>query len=196
MTLIAPLSAIIAFAAYVVEAIILVWLHIRAPHYNPVRHAVSDYGVGQAKSLFTWYLQLNNLGTFAFAIAFIAGFGTAFIPLHIIVFLFLLILSRLGLILFPTDLEGKPRTNTGFFHYIFAVLVFAFLYITISELTPILGTSILNILSLATLYSLIAVVMTTWKPIKKIFGLFERIFIGVTTLWFIIASALLVLLFR
>lgn len=196
MIWIAFLSALVSFAAYLIEAGILIWLHLRAPHYNPVKDAVSDYGIGNTKFWFTIYLQLNNLGTLAFAIALIAGVGIPSIPLHTIIFLFLLILSRIGLILFPTDLEGKPLNGTGFLHYFFAVLVFGFLYITIAELSHLFGTGILMLFSIITGYSLIAVVITMWRPLKIIFGLFERIFIAVTSVWFIVASALLAIAFR
>jgi hypothetical protein len=185
-------AAIISFGAYAIVAVILVWLHIKAPQYNPINHAISDYGVGPTKSLFTLYLQLNNVGTLAFAVALIAGFGTPNIPLRTIVFLFLLILCRIAIAFLPTDLEGAPLTRIGFFHYVFAVLVFGLLYTTIAGLTRMFGTNILTIFSIITTYSLTAVVLTMWKPLRKIFGLFERIFIGATILWFLAASVFLI----
>jgi hypothetical protein len=196
MTWVAFCAAIISFAAFVIEAVVFVWLHIKAPQYNPVNHAVSDYGVGPTKSLFTLYLQINNLGTFAFAVALIAGFGMPAIPLRIFIFLLLLILCRIVIVFFPTDLEGTPLTRTGFSHYVLAVLIFGLLYTTIAGLSRIFGTSALIILSAIITYALTAVVITMWKPLRKIFGLFERIFLGATILWFLAASAFLIVFFH
>jgi hypothetical protein len=196
MLWVAFLAASVSCAAYFIEAVVLIWLHIKAPQYNPVNHAISDYGVGQTKSLFIFYLQLNNIGTFTFAVALIAGFGTPLIPLRTLIFLFLLILCRIAIVFFPTDLEGSPLTRTGFLHYVFAVLVFALLYTTIAELTRIFGANILIVLSVIATYSLTAVVVTMWKPLRKAFGFFERIFIGATILWFLAASVFLIIFFH
>lgn len=204
MMWIAFFAAVVSFLAYLAEAVVLVWLHIKPTGYHLARNAVSDYGVGPTKNLFGTYLSFNNIGSLALAIALYSAPGIQPIPLWPIIFLVLLTISRFCLSLFPTDIEGKALTRTGLLHYIFAVFVFGFLYTSIVQLTRLFGTKpdwqsiypILAALSAMAAPSLMAVAVTLLKPLRNIFGLFERLYITITTLWFIIVSAFLVILLR
>lgn len=192
---------LLSFLTYLGAYGTLVWLHIKPTEYNPVRNAVSDYGVGYTRRLFNTYLQLNSFGAIALAIALIK---IPSVPQRSIIFLFLLICARIGTSMFPTDLEGKTLTRTGFLHYIFAILSVGFVYSIIAQLTPFFQTrpdwqavsSILNIILTITTPILVMVVVTMWKPLRKFFGLFERIFIATTAVSFLIVSAFLTILFH
>ncbi|MEK7069993.1 MAG: DUF998 domain-containing protein [Patescibacteria group bacterium] len=196
---IAFIFALLGFLAYISEGGVLLWLHIKPTGYHPIRNAVSDYGVGPTHRLLRIYLWLCNLGAVFLTIALIVGLRVPPIPQRSIVFLFLLVGVRICLSLFPTDLEGKPMTRTGILHYIFAVLTIGFVYTIMAQLTPFFQARpdwqainrILGVLLTITTPALIAIVITMWKPLRSIFGLFERIFIVSTTLWFLIVSAFL-----
>jgi len=68
-----------------------------------------------------------------------------------------------------------------------------------AEITPFLQTkpdwqtvnNILKILLDIAAPTLIAMIITMWKPLRNIFGLFERLFVASATLWFIIVSIFL-----
>ena len=196
-------AALISFLAYLSEAGILLWLHIKPTGYSYTKNAVSDYGVGSTKKLFSLYLHCSNLGSVWLAVV-LAGESLLYVPLRIMLFLFLLVISRIGLSYFPTDLEGNRPTRTGFMHYIFAILVFGFLYITITTLTPYFGGipawhvfhAILSLLSVLTTISLITVIITMWRPLRNVFGIFERLFIITTTVWFIMVSGFFLVMLR
>jgi hypothetical protein len=199
---IAFMFALLSFLAYLGESGVLVWLHAKPTGYNLVRHAVSDYGVGKTRRLFTIYLALAGLGSVLLAVAFMFGPEAPIVPQRTIVFLLLLAIARIGVILFPTDLEGKPLTRTGILHYFFAIVSIGFTYTIMAELTPIFLTipdwqvvaGILNVLLMIATPALVALVITLWKPLRNIFGLFERLFIVSTTIWFLFASAFLAVL--
>ena len=146
--------------------------------------------------------NLNSFGAIALAIALIK---IPSVPQRSIIFLFLLICARIGTSMFPTDLEGKTLTRTGFLHYIFAILSVGFVYSIIAQLARVFFqtrpdwqavSSILNIILTITTPILVMVVVTMWKPLRKFFGLFERIFIAITAVWFLIVSAFLTILFH
>ena len=196
------ICALLSFLAYLGESGVLVWLHAKPTGYNLVRHAVSDYGVGTTRRLFTIYLGLAGLGGILLAAALMLRPEAPAIPQRTIVFLFLLALARIGVILFPTDLEGKPQTQTGMLHYLFAIVSIGFTYTIMAELTPIFQTNpdwhavtgILNILFTIATPVLVALVITLWKPLRNIFGLFERLFVVTAMIWFLVVSAFLAVL--
>jgi Protein of unknown function (DUF998) len=199
---IASIIAVCSFLAYLGAYSILLWLHVTPTEYRPLQHAVSDYGVGRTSRPFVLYLQLTNVGGIFLALTLMTGLKMLSVPHWPIVFLFLLVCARLGTSAFPTDLEGKPLTRTGILHYIFAICSVGFVYTIIAELTPFFQTiqewsavsGILGMLLTAITPILIMVVITMWKPLRNIFGLFERLFIATSAIWFLIVSASLIVL--
>ena len=77
-------------------------------------------------------------------------------------------------------------------------------YTVIAQLTPFIGarpewqavSAILGVLCIIATPALIAIIITMWKPLRNIFGLFERLFVIATTLWFLIMSASLAIFSR
>jgi Protein of unknown function (DUF998) len=191
--------SLVSFLAYLCESGVLFWMHVRPTGYNFMRHAISDYGVGKTRRLFSVYLWLASLGAVALAIALMIGLKAPPVPERAIIFLFLLAVFRIGVSIFPTDLEGQALTKTGLLHYIFAILSIGFVYAIMAQLTPFFQTrpdwhsvnKILAILLNIATPSLIAIIITMWKPLRNIFGLFERLFVITTTLWFLIVSLFL-----
>jgi hypothetical protein len=194
--------AFLSFFAYLGADSVLLWLHIKPTGYYPMRHAISDYGVGPTHRLFNIYLQLTNFGGVTLAIALMAGLNAPSVPQRSIVLFFLLVAIRICLSLFPTDLEGHSLTRIGILHYIFAILSIGFVYTITAQLTPFFQArpdwqavnSILKVLLNIATPALIAIVITMWKPLRSIFGLFERLFIATTAVWFLVVSAFLTIL--
>jgi Protein of unknown function (DUF998) len=194
--------AFLGFLAYLGADSVLLWLHVKPTGYHPIRHAVSDYGVGPTRRLFDVYLQLTNFGGVALAIALMAGLREPSVPQRSIILLFLLAVARIGVSWFPTDLEGKQCTRIGILHYVFAILSIGFVYTITAQLTPYFQArpdwqavnGILKALFDIATPALMAIVITMWKPMRNFFGLFERLFIAATALWFLVVSAFLTIL--
>ncbi|WP_443137017.1 DUF998 domain-containing protein [Lysinibacillus sp. JNUCC 51] len=122
---------------------------------------------------------------------------SASIPILII----LMVISRILMLFFPTDLEGEKLTVRGKLHYLFAILAFAFSYMVIdcggSQLKLLEGFKDLNLFYIITMISSIslgAVIVTMFKPLRFIFGICERVFLLSINIWFIVVSIWLVYL--
>lgn len=199
MSIVFPLS-LLGSLAYLGDLGIVIALHFLPTGYNPVQHAVSDYAIGKYHRLFRVRLWLNALGSLALAAALWIGLGTPPLSGTGLVLLALLAPVRVAITLFPTDIEGKPRTRAGIVHYLLAVLSFAFVYIVLSDITPTLQAiqpwkqvqGPLTFLAAFALPALVAVVVTLLLPyIRRIFGLCERLFLLTTSVWLTLVSILL-----
>ncbi|MEV7344172.1 DUF998 domain-containing protein [Streptomyces sp. NPDC093544] len=168
-------------------------LHVLPTGYSPVHHAVSDYAVGRYGSLFRLGLLVSSLGVVFLAIGLTLDPGAPPLAVSQLVFLFLVPAMRLGMALFPTDLEGEKLTRTGRLHYLFAIAAFAFTYAAISGMTSRLESvspwesahGLLSVLLWIALVSLVLLVVTLLPRLRTVFGLFERVFLVSTNLWFI-----------
>ncbi len=173
-------------------------LHVRPTGYNPIRHAVSDYAVGPTARLFTAALVTSSAAVLALGFALIEGVGSPPLAVRTMLFLLIIPLTRIGMTLFPTTLEGQHLTRTSLTHYAFAVAAFTLTYLAISETTPVLlalspAPWLHTSLSLAALLagpSLALVLVTMLRPLRRTFGLFERVFLLTTNIWFILAALL------
>ncbi|WP_371541752.1 DUF998 domain-containing protein [Streptomyces sp. NBC_00554] len=172
---------------------IFVALHVLPTGYHPIRHAVSDYAVGQYGWLFRVGLLVSSLGVLFLAIGLTLDPGAPPLAVSQLVFLYLVPAMRLGMAIFRTDLEGEKLTPTGRLHYLFAIAAFAFTYAAISGMTPRLTSvspwqsadGLLSTLQWIALVSLVLLVVTLLPRLRTIFGLFERAFLVSTNLWFI-----------
>jgi hypothetical protein len=190
---------IVSLAATVGYLVILAVLHALPTGYSPVRHAVSDYGVGRYQWLFTVALYVSSTGVLALALALTSGVGTPPLSTRGLGYLLLIPLARIGMTLFPTDLEGRRISGAGLLHYVFAVAAFTLTYLAISGLTPALRADDLSAWVRAPLGwtawavgpALALVVVTMLQPLRRIFGLSERIFLLTTNVWFALAALLL-----
>jgi hypothetical protein len=192
--------AVIGLVLTVAYLAVFVALHVVPSGYSPISHAVSDYAVGKYGYLFRVGLWASALGMLALAVALHQGVGVPPLASKGIVFLVLIAVCRVGMTAFPTDLEGQGHSRTGLLHYAFAIAAFTFTYLVISEMT-----SVLRILSSApwthgplhVARALVApelalVVITMIPRLRRTFGLFERLFLLTTNVWFVLASLLVI----
>jgi hypothetical protein len=191
--------AIVSFLGTLIYLIIFFTLHFLPTGYNPIRNAVSDYGVGKYSPLFRVALWSSSVGVLTLAIALAVGVGAPPLVSRYLLYMGLITVARIAMSLFPTDLEGKGLTFIGILHYAFAIAAFTLTYMTISNLTPELvmlspWTMVQQPLTfVAGLVepALIMVVVTMFRPLRRIFGLFERIFLLSTNVWFLLVTILL-----
>ena len=184
----------LAAVLQVAVLVLLARLHVLNPDYSITGHAVSDYGVGRTVGTFRIYLWLGNTAFLLFAWLFRTSSNPTFQGVTSI-YLLLLVLARVGVIMFPADLEGRRLTRNGLVHYAFAVAGFALVYLTIDRATDTLVGSAGLIDSTAwtalrwiVVASLAAVVLTMAGPLRRIFGLAERAYIVSYCIWFFLLA--------
>lgn len=190
----------VALAAYLGSAALFVALHLLGTGYSPLRHAVSDYGVGPSRRVFAVYSWLGSAGGLALAGALWLG-GRPPLPAWLLAVLPAMVAARAGLTLFPTDLEGRRLTPTGLVHYACASLNFAAAYVFLRNGTPLLVAapgwapvrSVLGGLSWFALPALVANCTAMAPPLRRVFGLCERAFLVTVLAWFAVASGALAL---
>ena len=179
---------------------IMAVLHVLPTGYNPVRHAVSDYAVGRYRPVFTASLYVSSVAVLTLAFALLSGVGTPPLTTHALACLLLIPLARIGMTLFPTTLEGQPISRTGLLHYLFSIAAFTLTYLVISDMTPALRALTGGGWTSGPLHwaawlvgpALALVVITMFRPLRRIFGLFERLFLLSTNVWFALAAILLI----
>jgi len=171
---------------YFVQLALFLALNIRGS-YSLVGHAVSDYGVGPSRPLFTIYGLIGIIAAIALGAAVLMD---GRFPARGGVYLLAVAALRLGVLAFSTDLEGRRLTGTGKLHYLFAIASFALAYMAIDVLNPVALPVVANWVSpiLAGLYwivaaSLAGVVICLIPALRRIFGLVERIFLVSVLLW-------------
>jgi hypothetical protein len=171
---------------YFVQLALFLALNIRGS-YSLVGHAVSGYGVGPSRPLFTIYGLIGIIAAIALGAAVLMD---GRFPARGGVYLLAVAALRLGVLAFPTDLEGQRLTGTGKLHYLFAIASFALAYMAIDVLNPVALPVVANWVSpiLAGLYwivaaSLAGVVICLIPALRRIFGLVERIFLVSVLLW-------------
>jgi hypothetical protein len=194
-TLVEALSIVAAILA-AVQAGALIVLHVLPTGYNPVRDAVSDYGVGPYRSWF--WLQVVAGGLACLFLAIALAKLHPFTPTQVVVALIVTAVARLPLPFFATDQGGNRfQTVHGTIHMILAVLAFGGLvwaatglWSTLSHYPAWRGEeSLLTIIPWVMLGCVIAVVLAISGPrLKPFFGLFERLFYLSSFVWFFAVS--------
>jgi hypothetical protein len=170
----------------------VVFLHFLPTGYDPIRNAVSDYGVGRYR---IWHrIAVVSLGAAGFATA-IASSGTIKPePSLVIAFLSVFAVARILIPLFPTDLEGQPHTRTGRVHWVLAITAFASLATAAGFFK---GTSLDDIVGWFVVGTAVFMIMVLCVPrLRRILGFAERLFYFCMISWFLITGIELVLLAR
>ena len=186
-------AALVATGFYLLTLTLFVALHFSSSGYNALEHAVSDYGVGKSARLFQFYVWAGNVGALALAYLFYISAEPRF-PSFIPLCMLAMVVARIGVSVFKTDLEDGKRTRQGALHYLFAILTFALAYVVIDNSTPLLTASalpqgwLLMGLRYVAMISLFGVVVTVFRPLRRFFGRVERVFILSTLVWFLVAS--------
>lgn len=189
-------------ALYVIAIALFVRLHRRVPEVDWLCDAVSNYGVSPAAGLFRAYSHVSTLAATLLAVQFALSSAPG-IPRAAVVAMVLTPLLRVGVTLVPTDLPGVATSARGRLHLVFAIATFAASYTAIANATPVLAAAapgwlaaILSGLYIVATLALVGVVATMLPALKRVFGLFERVFLLSTMLWFLAANAAFMLVAR
>ena len=182
--------AVISLLGVLVCASCLVYLHIAPTGLNPVRDPVSQYGI---TDYFTFYraaaLSLG-VASLTLAVALLEALTEA--NAAGIVFLVILGFARLTIGWVPMDAPGAPRTSTGLRHNLLATAFFAsatvaaFLFTgtfagdpALSGIAPASG-----VLAWAmAVFSALILLTSLVGPVKKYFGLVERLLYVAVLAW-------------
>ena len=188
--------SIIAALATVLQACALVVLHFLPTGYDPVRDAVSDYGVGPYRGWFWLQAVAGGVGCLALAIA-LAQLHP-FTPTQVVVALVVTAASRFLIPFFATDQNGSRfQTAHGIVHMILAVIAFGGLVWAATGLWSALhhypawqgAEGALTIIPWIMLGSVIAVVLAIRGPrLHPFFGVFERLFYLSSITWMLIVA--------
>jgi hypothetical membrane protein len=188
--------SILAAVAVAVQTAALLILHLLPTGYNPVRDAVSDYGVGPYRGWF--WLQAVAGGVAGLALAIALAETHPSVPTLVIVMLLVSAVARFLLPAFPTDQNGSRfQTPRGTVHMILAIVIFASLIIAASELGGTLEhepawegvNGWLTTLPWVMTGSAIGILLALRGPrLKLITGLIERLFYVSSIAWFFIVT--------
>lgn len=100
----------------------LIAVHLLDRGVNPIREAVSDYGVGEHK----WFYRLTAIWLGLAGVVTAVMLADAMFPKPTLTILALLLFgaARGAITIFPTDLEGDEETPVGHTHFVLAALAF------------------------------------------------------------------------
>ncbi|GLS86876.1 membrane protein [Cypionkella aquatica] len=186
---------IVAAALFSCDILMLISFQVLNRDAPQFAHAISDYGVGKKTAgLFKAYVIAGALAAPLLAWQFWQAQSPSY-PASVPFYLMLVALGRLGLGLFPNDPRGAVRTQTGQIHHAATLLAFTCAFMAVAEATPLLAASVADfpaslLSGLKHLISLgfIAVTLTISAPLRRFFGIAERLFLYATALWFLTAS--------
>jgi hypothetical protein len=114
--------AAVAFTATLAWAAILTAVHLRPTGYDPVRNAVSDYGVGRFAGYYRAQTAAAAIAALALALALRQAVHPA--PTLVVVLLVVFAVARLAIPRYPTDLDRAAPTGTGRVHILLAGAAF------------------------------------------------------------------------
>jgi Protein of unknown function (DUF998) len=172
--------AALAFACTAGCVACLVYLHLAATGYSPLRNAVSEYGVGRYRR---WYgLQATLAGIAAICLAVALGH-----PRRVVVLLVALGAARVAIGWFPTDAGSDQPTRRGGIHLLLAVVAFTAASWAAIALKPAEhGEPWLGWLMAALAIAMMISVRTSLRPW---FGLIERGYYAAMLAWLFLVSA-------
>lgn len=184
----------VAAALYIADLVFLISFQFLNRDYRWFSHAVSDYGVGKTARLFKFYVVAGSIAAPLLAWQFWVAKNPGYPPM-ILVYLLLVMVGRLGIGLYPNDLRGTSRTKSGHMHHAATLLASTCAYMTVAEATPLLTANASAPLSAALIAlkhvisaDFIVVMVTISTPLRRFFGLAERVFLYAAALWCLVAS--------
>ncbi|MGH2487367.1 MAG: DUF998 domain-containing protein [Ktedonobacterales bacterium] len=192
------------FGALVVAGVILYLLldvvaQLLPPHYNPIKQAESDLGVGP----YGWIMSLNFVVRGLIALALVAGLRRSLAsdarPRLALALLLIWAAGDVLLAVFRTDVPPHRATIHGVIHL--AVAFIAFVAVALGELILSLRIAadprwaairpLLLTLACAALVVMVALFLHV-LPRAQISGLIERVFLGLVLLWMVVAGLWLI----
>jgi len=187
----------LAAGLYSADLLLLLWFQLRNRDFALLPQAVSNYGLGDMARLFMLYNLVGSLAAALLAWQFWVAQNPSF-PRMVPIYLLAVMAGRIVLGVYPNDLKGAARTRAGKIHHAATMLAFVCAYLAVAEATPELAgeaaglryTALTVVKHLITL-GFVAVVLTVSAPLRRFFGLAERVFLYATGLWFLTASLIL-----
>lgn len=165
----------------------IVLLHFLPNKFNPVTNTVSDY---EARLSSKYYFVkagtplAGALSSLSLAVVLVTNIRIA--SMSVVLLLTISSICRFLLILFPTDITGRPATKIGRMHLIFAVtsftcIAFAAGNFQMTVLDKILGQTVV--------ITAILLLLGFLPQLKRIFGLLERIYLFSSIVWLIVVGS-------
>lgn len=192
--------SIISILFVITYFLLMVILHKRQSQLNVFTNAVSDYGVTSDKKLFSYSGLSTCLSNLFLAFAFLT-LSNNFTEKYFAFYLLLLrAISVLGVIIFPTELDNRLTTKSSKIHLFFAIIQFTalavFIFNIITPLQEYTGNQFevlvfLKYIIEIGLYGLCLALIL--KPIKRYFGIFERIFLYASALFILFLDILMII---
>ncbi len=184
----------VAATLYGLDILLLISFQILNRDYTLLPQAISSYGLGKTAGLFRAYLLAGSIAAPLLAWQFWMAQSPAY-PHVIAVYLGLVALGRIGIAIYPNHPKGTPEGFARQMHHAATLLAFACAYMAVVEATPLLAgglkaglPELLTWLRHLISVGFIAVVLTISSPLRRFFGLAERVFLYATALWFLTAS--------
>lgn len=188
--------SVIALIAVLTQAALLVALHVFPTKYDPVRDAISDYGVGDYRGYFWAQLVAGASACASLAIA-LRGLHP-YVPTPIVVLLLANSAARLVMPAFPTDQSGNRfETVKGTIHMLLAFVAFGAIAAAATGLGGLYShyptwhsaKSLLVTVGWVVLAGAVTCALGLVGPrLKPIFGLIERFFTLSVIVWLSLIS--------
>jgi hypothetical protein len=187
---------VLAVLAVSVQVLVLAVLHRLPTGYEPIRDAISDYGVGRYRKYFAAQLIAGALACACVAVAF--GSLHPYVPTFVVAALLVNAGARFLMPAFPTDQAGSRfRTVKGSIHMVLAIVAFAAVAAAATSLSGLFrhyhdwhnAKSLLDALGWVVLVGAVATALALVGPrLNKIFGLIERLFTLSVIIWLYVVS--------
>lgn len=188
--------AIGAGACFIAAVLVLVRAHFLPTGYDPVRDAVSDYGVGPYHRYYRAMVVLLGLGAALLVVALARdteaeNLGLAFLGAYAA--------ARLGIASFMTDLPGTPVTQAGRVHLVLAAVAFTAIAFGATDVTGAIDgspgwsgdvASALRFEARAVALTAVLTLVCFLVPLarERVFGLVERLLYVASVAWLVTAS--------
>lgn len=177
-----PVLAAIAFCGYLAADVAL---HLRGGGLDPLRHALSHYATGRDRRLARLAADANILGLATLLASLAAAAGVPAVPGGSLATVAVMAATRVGTRLLPIDAPDRPATSRGRAHVLLAMANFAVSVAAVQALSRLLASAsgwhrlspVLTALAGLAL-PLVLVVGAAYlvRPLRRVFGLAERLF--------------------
>jgi uncharacterized protein DUF998 len=188
--------SVIALTAVTVQLSVLIALHVLPTKYDPIRDAISDYGVGEYRRYFWAQLVAGALACASLAIAL--TYLHPYVPDLVVLLLLGNAAARLLMPAFPTDQSGNRfETVKGTIHMLLAIIAFGAVAAAATGLGGLFShypawhsaRGFLVAVGWVVLAGAVACALGLVAPrLKPIFGLIERFFTLSAIVWIYILS--------
>jgi hypothetical protein len=193
VTVTATLGILVAVAATCCAGC-LIYVHTLPTGYQPLRDAVSDYGVGRYRFWYRGAAVALGVASILLAVALARAVDPA--PMGVIVALVAFGLARLAIVAFPTDLDRRRRTTSGRVHVLLAAIAFASIAVAAPKLYAAVDglhawapdDGALRALAWAIIGAAGATLVALGPTLRPYFGLVERLLYAAIITWFLVVA--------